>query len=596
MILFAAGWSGSAPVDAGAGVDALRGLVARLPFFDVQQIQDWRAPSGGAALAWVAHPPSATGGTRYVQTGPDRFSAYAGRPIRWDDDDVADGRRPLDPRQFASGPPGAMRGLDGRCVVLRYDDSQRALDLWSDPLGAYPVFVAQVGEVTWLGNNAELLRAIHGARSADPAALAGLLGGGWPLDGHPVWAAVRRLERGSVLRLTPHRRSRDQQLPVSEIAAMLGAGLDRKLAARRLVAGTRALADWPGRPAVVPVTGGRDSRLVLAAALAAGIEFAAATGGAHGDPDVETARRLCEAAGIDHALLPADPHGDVFAQPSEAARVLALTAAGTASLADAIGFPMGPHAEPLQIWLSGQGGEVARGYYGMGEGAAGDLVALLYRRFVGRRPGRMEPLSESGRRLVEDQLAAWVGEQLAAGIQPVDVPDVFYLLKRMGTWAGPTHGAVEFARDTASPLWSTRMLPSELGLAAGERAREHFHLRVLRELAPDLVAVPFADGFSWTRRRSRTARARSLAVKALLELRRRARPAVGVRGRAEDPFARVQLLVREAASARSGHPAWEVLDRARVESLLTRAPGALDTMSRYYVWRLATVFLPDELG
>ena len=51
-----------------------------------------------------------------------------------------------------------------------------------------------------------------------------------------------------------------------------------------------------------------------------------------------------------------------------------------------------------------------------------------------------------------------------------------------------------------------------------------------------------------------------------------------------------------AASARGGHPAWEVLDRARVESLLTRAPGALDTMSRYYVWRLATVLLPDELG
>jgi hypothetical protein len=33
-----------------------------------------------------------------------------------------------------------------------------------------------------------------------------------------------------------------------------------------------------------------------------------------------------------------------------------------------------------------------------------------------------------------------------------------------------------------------------------------------------------------------------------------------------------------------------VLDRTRVEALLTSAPGALDTMSRYYVWRLATVF------
>jgi DNA-binding PadR family transcriptional regulator len=205
-------------------------------------------------------------------------------------------------------------------------------------------------------------------------------------------------------------------------------------------------------------------------------------------------------------------------------------------------------------------------------------------------------LTDAGRRLVEAQLADWVREQLAAGIHPVDVPDVFYLLKRMGTWAGPTHGAVEFVRDTASPLWSWRMLRFELGLAAGERAREHFHLRMLRELAPELVAIPFADGFSWTRRRSRAARMRSLAMKALLELRRRAGPAAGERHGAPDPFARVQRLVREAASARRDHPAWDLLDRGRVDSLLTRPPAALDTMSRYYVWRLATVLLAEELS
>jgi hypothetical protein len=35
-----------------------------------------------------------------------------------------------------------------------------------------------------------------------------------------------------------------------------------------------------------------------------------------------------------------------------------------------------------------------------------------------------------------------------------------------------------------------------------------------------------------------------------------------------------------------------VLDRQRVEGLLKSQAGALDTMSRYYVWRLATVFGP----
>jgi hypothetical protein len=36
-----------------------------------------------------------------------------------------------------------------------------------------------------------------------------------------------------------------------------------------------------------------------------------------------------------------------------------------------------------------------------------------------------------------------------------------------------------------------------------------------------------------------------------------------------------------------------VLDRPRVEALLASQAGALDTMSRYYVWRLATVFGPS---
>ncbi len=44
--------------------------------------------------------------------------------------------------------------------------------------------------------------------------------------------------------------------------------------------------------------------------------------------------------------------------------------------------------------------------------------------------------------------------------------------------------------------------------------------------------------------------------------------------------------------AQPQHDAWQVLDRERVEALLATDAGALDTMSRYYAWRLATVFGP----
>ena len=256
---------------------------------------------------------------------------------------------------------------------------------------------------------------------------------------------------------------------------------------------------------------------------------------------------------------------------------------------------------PLVVWHSGQGGEVARGYYGSG---GGDVAGRLYRSFVGRRPGRAELLSAEGQALVRAEIEGFVAQAGAAGAREEDVPDLFYLLRRMGTWAGPSHSCVELVKDTTSPLWSARLLPQLLGLPARDRARELFHLRVLERLAPELVDIPFEGGRPWPARgsalRLRAERAAVLARKAGAELRRR------VRGRrapshssaspvaAPDPFAGVHAAVVQAVRSDPSHVAWDVLDRARVERLLARDPAALDTMSRYYVWRLAQVFWEGE--
>jgi hypothetical protein len=51
--------------------------------------------------------------------------------------------------------------------------------------------------------------------------------------------------------------------------------------------------------------------------------------------------------------------------------------------------------------------------------------------------------------------------------------------------------------------------------------------------------------------------------------------------------------IRDAVLSQPGHDAWQVLDRDRVEALVRSPAAALDTMSRYYAWRLATVFGPS---
>jgi hypothetical protein len=598
--LFVLGWSGDRSVDPGAGEAALRRLLERLPFFPGRPVETWVAPSGALAAAWISHGPEQTGGVGYVHTERDRLALFSGRPIAWTGDREADGRGPLDPAFYLEPAERWADSLDGRFAVARYEDSDRTLEVASDALGAYPLHETHADGIRWTSNNAELLRDLAGTSELDPAVLAPVLGGGWSLSGDPVWSGVRRVTYGCVRRLSPGKPAgRGELLPLPQIASLIGAGFDAERGAAILAETVRALADWPMRPSIVPVTGGRDSRVVLGAALRSGIRFESTTGGDEGSPDVQVGRALAEAGGVAHSILEHDPHGSVWDDWRRAAEIVDLTSSGTASLADAAGFPLGPREGSLVLWHSGQGGEIARAYYGTGGGLDRDgLVQRLSRSFLGQRPGRADVLSDAGRAVVRDQIGGWVDGQLAAGIDAADVPDMFYLQRRMGTWAGPSHGCVEYVRDTTSPLWSRRLLPDELGLPAAERARHLFHLRVLEVLAPELVAVPFEDRRPWPARRSaatlKVERARELAAKAAAEARRRTlarrRRAASGAGAPDDPFARVLPEIREAVLSQPEHQAWPVLDRGRVERLLGSPPGALDTMSRYYAWRLATVF------
>lgn len=596
MILFCAGIGRDAEVAPARA--ALESLLERLPFFPGRPVEDWRPPSAGAAAAWVSHAPEQVGGVRHVAARDDGLHLFAGRPIAWTGASTADGDAPLDPA-FYSGPAASWApALDGRFAAVRLTTGpQPELEAVTDPMGAYPLFTAEAGRVRWVSNSPALLALLTGTGAPRPGVLASLLGGGWSLSGDPLDETVSRLPRGAIVRYP--RGAVADLLPLGRIVAMPGAGFDADAAAGILVEAVSALSGWPGRPDVVPVTAGRDSRLVLAAALAAGLDFEATTGGAPDAPDVAIGRLLCERVGIPHVPLAGDPHGDMWGSPRRMAEIVSLLGGGTACVADAAGFPLGPREGPLVLWHSGQGGEIGRGYYSRVAGGGPEALAVrLLRAFTGRRPGRPGVLGVAGEALVRAEIESFVETCLAAGASPRDIPDLFYLERRMGTWAGPSHACVEPVKDTTSPLWSVRLLPQILGLPAEERARERFHLRVLERLEPRLVDIPFEGGGAWPRDRSvlgsRVARARTLAGKAVGEARRRAVRRGGTAPAAgpvpEDPFAAVHREVGKAVAAQSGHPAWEVLDRERVERLLSRDPAALDVMSRYYVWRMGQVF------
>jgi hypothetical protein len=580
--LFALGWSRSGAVDVARARRVLLALVEGLPFLEAERVETWLAPSGAAGVAWVTHSPEQVGGVRYVEIERDRMALFSGRPFRWTADAEADGQGPLDARLYLEPPHRWVDALDGRCVAAAYEDRSRELVLYTDPLGAYPVYAAELDGTRWISNNAELLRMLLGTTEVNAAVLASFLGGGWSLSGDPVWARVRRLPRGSLYTCRADGAcERAELLPLERIASMLGAGFDPRESARILVASVGTLADWPGRPSIVQLSGGRDSRLILAASLASGFEFEAITSGSPQSADVRVAKRLCEGAKVPHRRLEYDPDGALFEATRETARILALISSGTVCLADTGGFPLRQRDGPLPLWHSGQGGEIARAYYGTGDGLdrtglveklyrsftrePASLVRTLYRRLArGGHPAGL--LSREGGALVKNHLRGWVDEQLEAGVAARDVPDMFYLLKRMATWAGPGNGWVEYGKgDSIAALWSSRILPHQLGASLEEKTREAFPLRILEVLSPSLARAPFEE---------------EMAEEAA----------------ADEPLISVVDEIKHAVLGHRNHEAWHALSRHRVERLLSLDPLTLDELSREYlwkpaVWRLATVFL-----
>ncbi|HEV7459580.1 MAG TPA: hypothetical protein VGN78_03505, partial [Solirubrobacteraceae bacterium] len=202
MIQFVLGWRAAGGVDADPAADALAGVSAREGFLDPARLRRWRSPGGHAAVAWVAHDPAQLGGVEYVHADENRLALFAGRPVRWDAaGGEADGAGPLDPRTYLEPSAGWRDALDGRWAAARYDDTAHELEVGSDALGAYPLFAAEAHGTIWFSNAPAALASLTGARELDPLALAGLLGGGWSPAGDPLWAAVRRLPRGTVVRL-----------------------------------------------------------------------------------------------------------------------------------------------------------------------------------------------------------------------------------------------------------------------------------------------------------------------------------------------------------------------------------------------------------
>lgn len=308
------------------------------------------------------------------------------------------------------------------------------------------------------------------------------------------FSAVEALPRGHVVWIAPGAGQPIQVTNPVEEAAPAG-DLDGRSAVDRatasLVAAVGSLADVDA-PKRLGLTGGRDSRLVLALLVGSGLveHVTAFTSGPAGSPDVVLAGRLAAAVGIPHEHLSGGGRGT----RDETALLRAVSAhvfrsSGMHPAAEL----RGETSEADFLFVDGLFGECLRAFFDK----AGTLedppaVSDLLRRRI-QRSGRKGGLLRT--EVEQDYLGVLqqtIDDYVAEGTKPSDTLHRLYTEQRAHRWAGTEEELNPF-RPRFHPLHAGGAWQAARSLGADGRRRHLIHDEIIQRLAPALVDIPYAE-------------------------------------------------------------------------------------------------------
>ena len=437
----------------------------------------WRSPDGRAALLhWGRRP-----------DGPDAAAggaSQAGTTAPGDLDAQPAATSHAGTIWTGSATPGSGRApVFARTSITRVD----------------PVYLAVVADsviiadrATWVAWTASRLEA-H-----DPLHVAALLNPGFPLGSATPFTGVSAVSSATTLHLLNGVLTRlptpdDGTAPPPVLASPGGA----RAVAEALVAAVSDLVKT-GQPVELSLTGGKDSRLVAAALVAAGVPVVGRTHGFADHPDVVVAAEIARRLGIEHIVrTPAAPgqQVDVLGR----IRATVLVADGMVSAFENVGRP-DPVASPA-ITAGGHGGELLRGGYAETAGrsgpASGVRAALaparraarsaeLLRRLTGKHLGLLRRGPAAG---YVASLAPW-SVALARG--PLHALDDFYLVNRAGRWSAAARQAYLLRERLVQPLFDDQVVLAARAVPLADRISGALSAAVLAELCPALADVPLA--------------------------------------------------------------------------------------------------------
>ncbi len=564
MQLFAVArrWPG---LDESGVVEALRGAAAAFPELDERTLEQGSSADGRLAFAAIAHPPDRTGPRRYFARRGDQVVMYDGLPLP-----VYDAAELLDRWDELE--------LEGVFNAVKLDLAAGEAELRLDVFGMAKLFRARRGDGFVLSNSLDAIRLMTGASELDPLGVASMLGFGWVAGGRTLLRDVEVVE-GPVTPRSVVPRESASVLTAADVAESL-TGL------------ARATADVV--PLTAGLTAGRDTRVVLALALAAGLDVDYYTSGHATDTDVAIARDLAETFALRHRLVTPQVPADWLAATS----AFSSQTDGLASfwiVADWVEHQHMSGPVGLQLW--GPGGEIGRaGNIGLsipfgattpGLRSSVEVQRRILHRKVAGFGGLFTPEAVATTRAYLDR---FIADRLEEGWRPREVSEAYYGFERVRYWASAGVRRTSVATDLWSPFVSRDFIRYCMSLTPQERSVEAPHWRILGALDERLRDHRFE--YPWRPQRPHLASAmvgRDVAHVAV-------RAALGRGGGGEGgppPFGSDWLEagtpeLRTLVDSIPNADVWRFVDRARLQELLA-GPAAARAASAEGICRALTV-------
>lgn len=384
--------------------------------------------------------------------------------------------------------------------------SKNGLIAFGDFSGTCPIYYTTINGAICISNRSSSLHNLRQNKQYNSLSMSWLIGHSNIFGDDTPFDGVKKITAGSYIKSSIGsssfnlRKFEKQIWPASDNLEYLDDLSEDEwdLIVEELLKNFRAANDNLGGQLRLSLTGGKDSRLVLALAIGAGLKdsIITYTNGPEGSPEILCAKKISALMGIPHKsnikksqLVSLDFEESWQKLRYHTFRMESFICPWDGATA---GVLKGRSSD-----MTGFGGELYRGPGGHAKQFK-DLSFLknkdtIVARFINYHQ-KMDPfniLSELYKNAQIGWFYNWV-EENSKSVRFDVLPEKFFVENRLSNWNGPLAQNV-IGKIKLMPLLSPKVARLVFKLSPESRGKEIFHYTVMAKLAPDLISIPFLN-------------------------------------------------------------------------------------------------------